>query len=154
MIQAGDKAPAFDLLDDEGQQVRLADFKGKPVVLYFYPRADTPGCTIESCEFRDACPRFTGLDAVILGASPDTVKDQAKFRAKFQFPFRLLADADHALADRYGVWQEKSMYGKKYMGVARTTFVIDGAGRVAHVFEKVKPEGHAAEVAAVLETLA
>ena len=149
-IQVGDKAPDFTLPDDAGNAVSLQSLRGKRVVLYFYPKADTPGCTTESCEFRDEFPRVEGVDAVILGASPDTVKAQAKFREKFSFPFALLADKDHALAESYGVWKEKSMYGRKYMGVERTTFVIDKEGRVSHVFEKVKPAGHAQQVLSAL----
>jgi peroxiredoxin Q/BCP len=150
MLQAGDTAPDFSLLDDEGKTRTLREFRGKHVVLFFYPKADTPGCTTEACEFRDALPRFGRLDAVILGASPDSVKAQAKFKEKFGFPYSLLADADHTLAEAFGVWKEKSMYGRTYMGVERTTFLIDEAGTISHVFEKVKPAGHAAEVAAVL----
>jgi peroxiredoxin Q/BCP len=120
------------------------------VVLFFYPKADTPGCTTEACEFRDALPRFGQLDAVILGASPDSVDKQAKFKRKFGFPYALLADHDHSLAEAFGVWKEKSMYGRTYMGVERTTFLIDEKGTISHVFEKVKPAGHADEVAAVL----
>lgn len=150
MLQAGDTAPDFSLLDDEGTTRTLREFRGKRVVLFFYPKADTPGCTTEACEFRDALPRFGKLDAVILGASPDTVKAQAKFKEKFGFPYSLLADADHTLAEAFGVWKEKSMYGRTYMGVVRTTFLIDEKGMISHVFEKVKPAGHAAEVAAVL----
>ena len=150
MIEAGKPAPDFSLETDEGKPFKLSDLRGKNVVLYFYPRADTPGCTIESCEFRDAFPRFEGQSAVILGISPDTVKDQAKFRKKFDLPFTLLADADHAVAELYGVWKERKNYGKTYMGVERTTFLIGRDGNVAHVFEKVKPQGHAAEVAAAI----
>jgi peroxiredoxin Q/BCP len=149
-LSVGDQAPAFSLADDTGATVALSDFREQTVVLYFYPKADTPGCTTESCEFRDAFPRFGGVDAVILGASPDTVRAQAKFRQKFSLPFALLADADHALAEAYGVWKEKSMYGRTYMGVERTTFVIDGSGTITHVFSKVKPAGHAEEVLAAL----
>ena len=150
MIEAGKPAPDFSLQTDEGTPLTLSDLRGKHVVLYFYPRADTPGCTIESCEFRDAFPRFEGQRAVILGISPDTVKDQAKFKKKFDLPFTLLADADHAVAERYGVWKERKNYGKTYMGVERTTFLIAPDGTVARVFEKVKPQGHAAEVAAAI----
>jgi peroxiredoxin Q/BCP len=150
MLRAGDTAPDFSLLDDEGKTRTLREFRGKRVVLFFYPKADTPGCTTEACEFRDALPRFGKLDAVIVGASPDTVKAQAKFKEKFGFPYSLLADADHTLAEAFGVWKEKSMYGRTYMGVERTTFLIDEKGTISHVFEKVKPAGHAAEVAAVL----
>ena len=141
-IQVGDNAPDFSLPDDAGNTVSLQSLRGKRVVLYFYPKADTPGCTTESCEFRDEFPRFEGVDAVILGASPDTVKAQAKFKEKFSFPFALLADKDHALAESYGVWKEKSMYGRKYMGVARATFIIDPKGKIAKVFPKVQPKKH------------
>lgn len=124
----------------------LRDFRGKPVVLYFYPKDDTPGCTIEACEFRDAHPHFVSRAAVVLGVSPDTAASHQKFKRKFDLPFTLLVDADHAIAERYGVWKEKSMFTKKYMGVERTTFVIDRDGRIAKIFRRVKPQGHAAEV--------
>ena len=150
MIETGQTAPDFTLLTDDGTPLTLSEQVGKNVVLYFYPRADTPGCTIESCEFRDAFPRFEGRDALILGISPDTVEDQAKFKTKFDLPFTLLADADHAVAERYGVWKEKKNYGKTYMGVERTTFLIGRDGRIAHIFQKVKPQGHAAEVEAAI----
>jgi peroxiredoxin Q/BCP len=150
MLKAGDAAPDFSLPDDEGKTRTLREFRGKRVVLFFYPKADTPGCTTEACEFRDALPRFGKLDAVIIGASPDSVEKQAKFKEKFSFPYSLLADRDHSLAEAFGVWKEKSMYGRTYMGVERTTFLIDEKGTISHVFEKVKPAGHAAEVAAVL----
>lgn len=150
MLKAGDAAPDFSLPDDEGKTRTLQEFRGRRVVLFFYPKADTPGCTIEACEFRDALPRFGQLDAVIIGASPDRVEKQAKFKEKFGFPYSLLADSDHSLAEAFGVWKEKSMYGRTYMGVERTTFLIDEQGTISHVFEKVKPAGHAAEVAAVL----
>ena len=150
MLKAGDAAPDFSLLDDEGKTRTLREFRGKRVVLFFYPKADTPGCTTEACEFRDALPRFGKLDAVIIGASPDSVEKQAKFKEKFGFPYSLLADSDHSLAEAFGVWKEKSMYGRTYMGVERTTFLIDEKGKISHVFEKVKPAGHAGEVAAVL----
>ena len=150
MIEVGKTPPDFTLLTDEGTPLTLSALRGKNVVLYFYPRADTPGCTIESCEFRDAFPRFEGRDAVILGISPDTVVDQAKFKKKFDLPFTLLADAEHAVAEQYGVWKEKKNYGKTYMGVDRTTFLIGPDGRVSHIFEKVKPQGHAAEVEAAM----
>lgn len=150
MLRVGDAAPPFQVLDHEGSRVSLGDFRGKRVVLYFYPKADTPGCTTESCEFRDAFPRFGKLDAVILGVSPDSPAKQSKFRAKYNLPFTLLADEDHAVAALYGVWKEKSMYGKKYLGVERTTFIIDAAGAISHIFQKVKPAGHAAEIEAAL----
>jgi peroxiredoxin Q/BCP len=154
MLEAGSTPPDFTLLTDEGKPLTLSKQKGKTVVLYFYPRADTPGCTIESCEFRDAVPHFDGLDAVILGISPDTVEDQAKFKKKFDLNFPLLADADHAIAERYGVWKEKTNYGKKYMGVERTTFLIGPDGTISHVFRKVTAQGHAAEVAKKLAEVA
>ena len=122
-------------------------------MLYFYPKDDTPGCTVEACELRDAFPRFSKSNAVILGVSPDNVASHQKFKRKFELPFTLLADTDHAIAERYGVWVEKSMYGKQYMGVQRATFIIDAEGTVAKVFPKVKPEGHAAEVEAEIKQL-
>ena len=153
MPDAGAMAPDFTLEADEGEAVTLSELRGRNVVLFFYPKDDTSGCTIEACEFRDAMPRFEGLDAIIFGISPDDAKSHRKFREKFQLPYRLLVDEGHKVAEEYGVWQEKSMYGKKYWGNARTTFVIDREGRIARVFEKVKPEGHAAEVAAAVEEL-
>jgi peroxiredoxin Q/BCP len=153
LIEPGKKAPAFALTDQSGKTHRLADYAGRPVVLFFYPKDDTPGCTIESCEFRDLMPRFQGVKAEVLGVSPDDVKSHVKFRKKFDLPYSLLADVEHKVADAYGVWQLKSMFGHKYWGNARTTFVIDRQGRIAKVFEKVKPEGHAAEVAEVVAAL-
>jgi peroxiredoxin Q/BCP len=150
MLTAGSPAPDFTLLTDAGTPLTLSELRGRTVVLYFYPKDDTPGCTKQSCEFRDAFPRFDGADAVILGISPDDVKKHVKFKKKYALPFTLLADEGHAVADRYGVWKEKSFWGRKYWGNERTTFVIAPDGTIAHVFEKVKPEGHAAEVAAVL----
>jgi thioredoxin-dependent peroxiredoxin len=150
MPKAGDRAPAFELPTDDGSTVSLAGLKGKRVILYFYPRDDTSGCTTQACEFRDSWHTVQAAGAVVLGVSPDGVGSHAKFKRKFELPFPLLADEDHAVAEAYGVWGEKSMYGRKYMGILRTTFVIDEAGRISHVFEKVKPKGHAAEVLAVL----
>jgi peroxiredoxin Q/BCP len=148
----GSPALAFSLPASGGVQIDLKNFKGKQaVVLYFYPKADTPGCTKEACGFRDAIADFDPKKVVVLGISPDPVKDVEKFAAKYSLNFPLLADGDHAVCDQYGVWVEKSMYGKKYMGAARSTFVIDKAGIVRHVFEKVKPEGHEAEVLAWLK---
>jgi peroxiredoxin Q/BCP len=149
-LQEGDRAPDIQLLTDEGTPFALDSLKGKNVVVYFYPKADTPGCTTEACEFRDAFPNFQGVDAVILGVSPDAPKAQAKFKQKFNLPFTLLCDTEHKVAEAYGAWAEKSMYGKKYMGVARMTFVIDRDGRLKKIFPKVKPAGHAAEVMAAL----
>jgi peroxiredoxin Q/BCP len=145
-LREGDAAPDFSTTTDEGTHITLRDFRGKPVVLYFYPRDDTPGCTIEACEFRDTHPTFVGHRAVILGVSPDTAASHQKFKHKFDLPFTLLVDDEHAIAERYGVWKEKSMFMKKYMGVERTTFVIDRDGRIARIFRRVKPQGHAAEV--------
>ena len=153
MVSAGKSAPAFTLDTDTGERLSLRDLKGKPVVLYFYPKDDTPGCTVEACEFRDAFPRFKGTKAVILGISPDSVKSHQKFKEKFDLPFTLLADPEHEVAEKYGVWQKKSMYGRTYMGIARTTFVIDRDGKVAKVFEKVKPKGHAEAVEQAIDEL-
>ncbi|MDQ6758865.1 MAG: thioredoxin-dependent thiol peroxidase [Acidobacteriota bacterium] len=145
-LQVGDVAPDIHLLDDQGADFRLETLKGKNVVLYFYPKADTPGCTKESCEFRDNSAKFTAQDTVIVGVSPDKSGAQSKFKTKFELPFTLLADTEHATAEAYGVWKEKSMYGKKYMGIERTTFLIGKDGRIRNIFSKVKPEGHADEV--------
>lgn len=150
---AGAPAPDFTVLTDAGEPLTLGALRGRPVVLYFYPKDDTSGCTTEACEFRDLFPRFDGTNAVILGVSPDPVKSHVKFKEKYGLPFTLLADTDHAVSEAYGVWREKSMYGRKYMGVERTTFVIDADGRIAHVFEKVKPAGHAQAVADVVAGL-
>lgn len=146
IIAVGKRAPAFNLPSSTGKPIALADHEGKTVVLYFYPRADTPGCTTEACGFRDALAEYNKAKIVVLGISPDTEKDVTKFAQKFKLNFPLLADADHSIAEKYGVWQEKSMYGKKYMGIARTTFVIGPDGKVKQVFEKVKPAGHDQEV--------
>lgn len=145
----GSPAPAFKLPSSVGRNISLADYKGKTVVLYVYPKADTPGCTVQACGFRDAIASYGKLSVDVLGLSPDPVKDVAKFAQKFKLNFPLLADADHKTCEAYGVWVQKSMYGKAYMGAARTTFVIKD-GKIAHVFEKVKPEGHEAEVLKVL----
>lgn len=143
----GKPAPHFDLPSSAGRNVSLKGFSGnKTVVLYFYPRADTPGCTKQACGFRDAIADYDQARVAVLGISPDETKALDKFSSKFQLNFPLLADADHSIAEAYGVWQQKSMYGKKYMGIARTTFVIGTDGNVQHVFEKVKPEGHDREV--------
>jgi len=147
MPKIGSPAPAFKLQSSKGETISLSSFKGKQtVVLYFYPRADTPGCTKEACGFRDALAEYDKAKVAVLGISPDPVDDVTKFGNKFHLNFPLLADADHSVAELYGVWQEKSMYGKKYMGAARTTFVIGKDGKIMHIFEKVKPEGHDQEV--------
>jgi thioredoxin-dependent peroxiredoxin len=153
MPTIGKAAPAFSLDTDTGETLSLKDLKGKIVVLYFYPKDDTSGCTTQACEFRDLMPRFKKGSAVILGVSPDSVKSHVKFKAKYDLPFTLLADTEHAVAEKYGVWKEKSMYGRKYMGVERTTFLIDAKGVLRQVFEKVKPAGHADEVAAAIAGL-
>src|SRR5437016_4626201 len=153
-MDINDKAPEFTLPDQNGDQVSLKDFRGKVVVLYFYPRADTPGCTIESCEFRDTYKPIQGTGAVLLGISPDTPQAQKKFQEKFSLPFPLLADADKKVADAFGVLQEKNMYGKKVMGIVRTTFIIGPDGKIQQIFPKVKPEGHAEEVLSYLKSSA
>ncbi|HEY2378418.1 MAG TPA: thioredoxin-dependent thiol peroxidase [Gemmatimonadaceae bacterium] len=146
MLNEGNRAPAFTAITDTGETISLSALRGRSVVLYFYPKDDTPGCTVEACEFRDALPQFEDLDAIVLGVSPDSVKKHQRFKTKYKLPFTLLADPDHAIAESYGVWGEKMMFGRKYMGVLRTTFVIDGEGRIAKIFRTVKPEGHAQEV--------
>ncbi len=149
-LKEGASAPDISLDTDTGEHFDLSSLRGKNIVLYFYPKADTPGCTKESCEFRDTSPKLTKANTVIVGVSPDTTSSQAKFKQKFDLPFTLLADVDHAAAEAYGVWQEKSMYGKKYMGVDRTTFVIGTDGTIKKIFPKVKVEGHAEEVLAAI----
>ena len=148
MIEEGSPFPAFDLEDQHGARISLDFLKGKKVVVYFYPKDDTSGCTVEACSFRDRLPDIQG--AVVLGVSPDNVKSHKKFADKFSLNFSLLADTDHGLADAIGVWVEKSMYGRKYMGIERTTFLLDGSGKVVKVWRKVKPQDHAVEVAAAV----
>jgi Peroxiredoxin len=150
MLKEGDKAPDIELTTDAGEAFRLSSLKGKKVVLYFYPRADTPGCTIEACEFRDNSKKLAKQDAVVIGISPDSVKSQAKFKTKFDLPFTLLCDVDKEAAQAYGVYKEKNMYGKKVMGIERTTFIIDANGKIAKIFAKVKAQGHAEQVLAAL----
>ena len=154
ILAPGNKAPEFTLPSDQGDSVSLKSLRGSPVVLYFYPKDDTSGCTTEACEFRDAWSDVTASGAKLYGVSPDSVKSHQKFRDKYDLPFPLLADEDHSVAEASGVWGEKSMYGRTYMGILRTTFIIDEKGRIARVFEKVKPAGHAAEVLSALEELA
>ena len=144
--QSGQPAPSFKLAASDGTTVDSSSLKGKRYVLYFYPKADTPGCTKETCGFRDALAGYKDLGVPVFGISPDPVKDVTKFAQKFDVNFPLLADEDHSIAEAFGVWGEKQMMGKKYMGVLRTTFVIDADGKVAMVFESVKPEGHDQEV--------
>ena len=150
MLKEGDKAPDIQLDSDSGEPFRLSSLKGKKVVLYFYPRADTPGCTVEACEFRDNSKKFAKKNVVIVGISPDVVKSQAKFKDKFNLPFTLLCDVDKTAAQAYGVYKEKNMYGKKVMGIERTTFIIDEDGRIAKFFPKVKAQGHADQILAAL----
>lgn len=147
----GTKAPAFKLLDDSGKSVSLSDFKGKKVILYFYPKDSTPGCTTESCDFRDNLNRFVKSGAVVLGLSADSVESHRKFKEKQGLNFPLLSDPDHAALDAYGVWQEKSLYGRKFMGIVRTTIIIDADGKIAQVFPKVKVAGHVDAVLAALK---
>ena len=146
LIEPGKKAPAFSLKDQDGKVHRLNDYEGRSVVLYFYPKDDTPGCTVEACSFRDNVKKIEGLDAVVLGVSPDDTSSHNKFIDKFKLPFTLLSDADKKVCELYGVWVKKSMYGKEYMGVARSTFIIGKDGKIEKIYEKVKPEGHAEDV--------
>jgi thioredoxin-dependent peroxiredoxin len=146
VITEGKKAPAFTLQDQQGRTHTLADYAGRPVVLYFYPKDDTPGCTKEACTFQAALPDFGKGRAAVLGVSVLDSKSKAKFADKYSLTFPLLADADHAVAEKYGAWQEKSMYGRKYMGVARITYLIDAEGKVARRWDTVKPDTHPAEV--------
>ena len=152
-LEEGSKAPDFTLLTHDGRKLKLSSLKGAPVVLYFYPKDDTPGCTKEACGFRDAKTKLAKLGAVVLGVSPDTPASHEKFRAKYKLPFTLLCDPDHTVAEKYGAWREKNMYGKKSMGIARSTYLIDAAGKVAKVFKAVKPDVHADQVLAALKEL-
>lgn len=152
-LEPGSKAPAFSLKNDQGKTVKLSEFKGKPVVLYFYPKDDTPGCTKEACAFRDASDQLKKLGAVVLGVSPDGVDSHAKFRDKFELNFPLLADDDHSVAEAYGAWREKNMYGKKSMGIQRSTYLIDTKGKIAKVWKRVQVDGHDAEVLEALQEL-
>ncbi len=150
MITEGDQAPDFTLRSDAGTDVTLSSLRGRPVVLYFYPKDDTPGCTTQACGIRDAYSEFERAGAVVLGVSPDSERSHVKFRKKYDLPFALLADTDHEVAQKYGVWGERSFMGKTYLGVSRSTFVIAADGRVKKIFPKVKPAEHAADVLAVL----
>ena len=149
-MKEGDKAPDIRVRTDSGEEFRLSSLRGKRVVLYFYPRADTPGCTVEACEFRDDIKAFAKKGAAVVGVSPDKPAAQAKFKDKYDLPFTLLADEEKAAAQAYGVWKEKNMYGKKVMGIARTTFVIGPDGKIEKIYEGVKAKGHAAQVLAEL----
>jgi peroxiredoxin Q/BCP len=142
VLEPGDSAPDFSLLDQDGRAVKLSDFRGQPVVLFFYPKADTPGCTTQACGVRDRQADYAAAGAIVLGISPDAVAKVKKFHEKYALDFALLADEDHAVAESYGGWVEKSMYGRKYFGNERTTFIVDGEGRIAEVLRKVKPAEH------------
>jgi thioredoxin-dependent peroxiredoxin len=152
MVEEGKPAPDFELTSDSGEHVKLSDFRGKPVVLYFYPKDDTPGCTTQACGIRDVYADFRDRGAVVLGVSPDNEDSHVKFKEKYSLPFTLLADPGHEVAEEYGVWKERNLYGKKSMGIQRSTFVIDANGNVAKAMRRVKPETHAAGVLAALPT--
>jgi peroxiredoxin Q/BCP len=152
-LEAGTKAPAFTLAADDGTKVKLADLKGSPVVLYFYPADDTPGCTREACAFRDRSVELKKLGVKVLGVSPDDVASHVKFRDKYNLNFPLLADPDHKVAEKFGAWREKNMYGKKSMGIARSTFLIDAAGVIQRVWKAVKVDGHDAAVIEAVKAL-
>lgn len=146
MPAEGSTAPEFTLKTQDAAEVSLADYRGRKVILYFYPKDDTSGCTAQACDLRDRTPELTARGAVVLGVSPDSPKSHTKFREKYDLPFTLLADEDHSVAEAYGVWKEKSMYGRKYWGNERTTFIIDEDGRIAHVLPRVKPQEHADQI--------
>ena len=152
-LAVGDKAPAFKLKNQDGRTISLSDLKGNPVVLYFYPKDDTSGCTKEACNFRDEFPKFGKMKAEIIGVSADSVDSHKKFADKYKLPFNLLSDEKKDILDKYGVWQEKSMYGRKYMGIVRTTFIIDSSGKIRKIFPKVKVENHNKEVMDALKEL-
>ena len=152
MVEEGKAAPDFELTSDKGERVKLSDFRGKPVVLYFYPKDDTPGCTTQACGIRDEYGEFEKRDAVVLGVSPDTEESHVKFRDKHQLPFTLLADPEHEVAEAYGVWGERKFAGKTYMGINRSTFVIDAEGNVSKAMRGVKPDTHAEKVVAALDS--
>jgi peroxiredoxin Q/BCP len=150
MVEEGKPAPDFELTSDAGETVKLSDFRGRPVVLYFYPKDDTPGCTTQACGIRDAYGEFQQRGAAVLGVSPDDQASHVRFRDKHSLPFMLLADPDHSVAEDYGVWVEKNAYGKKKMGIERSTFLIDSEGNVTKVMRRVKPDTHADDVLAAL----
>jgi len=154
VLSEGDRAPAFTLPDQNGEKVKLSDLKGQTVVLYFYPKANTSGCTTQACGVRDRKADYAAAGARVIGISPDPVKDIDKFADKYDLDFTLLADADHSVAEKYGTWVEKSMYGRKYMGVARATFIIDRKGKIVRVFPKVQPKKHDDLVLKALDELA
>jgi thioredoxin-dependent peroxiredoxin len=151
VVEEGKSAPDFELTSDKGERVKLSDFRGKPVVLYFYPKDDTPGCTTQACGIRDEYGEFEKRGAVVLGVSPDTQESHVKFRDKYDLPFTLLADPEHEVAEAYGVWGEKNFGGKKYMGINRSTFVIDDEGNVSKAMRGVKPDTHAERVLVALD---
>jgi peroxiredoxin Q/BCP len=150
LVEEGEPAPDFSLASDTGEAVTLSSFRGRPVVLYFYPKDDTPGCTTQACGIRDVYPDFRDRGAVVLGVSPDDEASHVKFKEKYSLPFALLADPDHEVAEKYGVWKERNLYGKKSMGIERSTFVIDADGNISKVMRRVKPDTHAADVLAAL----
>jgi peroxiredoxin Q/BCP len=152
-LKVGDKAPSFKLKNQDGETISLSDLKGKAVVLYFYPKDDTSGCTKEACNFRDEFPKFGKMNAEIIGISADSVESHKKFAKKYGLPFNLLSDEKKDTLEKYGVWQEKSMYGKKYMGIVRTTFIIDSSGKITKIFPKVKVDNHNEEVMEALKEL-
>jgi peroxiredoxin Q/BCP len=152
-LAPGDRAPAFTLNDQDGNKVKLSDYKGQKVVVYFYPKADTPGCTTQSCELRDAEPSFDNMEAKVIGISPDPSDRQKKFDDKYGLGFPLLADTEHTVAEKYGVWGEKTNYGRKYMGIIRSAFVIDESGRIAGAFYKVSPKDTVPKVTGTLMAL-
>jgi thioredoxin-dependent peroxiredoxin len=152
-LEPGTKAPDFTLTATDGTKIKLSALKGSPVVLYFYPKDDTPGCTVEACGFRDSSTQLKKLGAVVLGVSPDDVASHLKFTNKFELNFPLLADTEHKIAEKYGAWREKNMYGKKSMGIARSTYLIDAMGKIAKVWKAVKADGHAAQVLEALKEL-
>lgn len=147
----GQPAPDFELLDQDGKTHKLSDYRGKPVVLYFYPKDNTPGCTMQACSFRDSFAEYKAKGIVVLGISKDSIKSHTKFQEKYNLPFTLLADTETEVAQAYGVWVLKKMMGREYMGMERTTFIIDKEGKIVHIMEKVKPQDHAKEVLALLE---
>ena len=153
LIEPGKKAPAFTLKDQDGNAHKLADYAGRPVILYFYPKDDTPGCTKESCSFRDLLPRFKKSKAAVMGVSILDEASKKRFALKHDLNFPLLADAEHEVAEKYGVWQKKSLYGRSFMGIARTTYLIDGSGKIARRWDNVKVDGHADEVLATVDEL-
>ena len=152
-LKVGDKAPSFKLKNQDGNTISLSSLKGKPIVLYFYPKDNTSGCTKEACNFRDEFPKFGKMKAEIVGISADSVESHKKFAEKYNLPFNLLSDEKKEVLEKYGVWQEKSMYGKKYMGIVRTTFIIDSAGKIRRVFPKVKVDNHNKEVMEALKEI-